>query len=128
MEYSEIVISAFAAFTKTIDLMKATGLSRPTINKYKKDSHLMELAAERRSQVVKEAVYKMQTELTKCIDTLAQIRDDKTNNPQIRAYACNCIMNHCKGWTVTLDITERVEALEKEVSIDDEYREYPEAQ
>ena len=111
--YSEVVITAFATYTKTSDLMKATGLSRTTIVKYRKDSHLIKLAEERRLQVVQESVYKMQSELTKCVDTLIHIRDDKEVNPQIRVYACNCIMNHCRDWTLSVDVLERVEALER---------------
>lgn len=111
--YSELVITAFATFTKISDLMSVTGLSRSTIIRYKKDDHLKELAEERRLQVVKEAVYKMQSELTKCVDTLVQIRDDTSVNPQIRVTACNCILNHCRDWTLSVDIMERVEALEK---------------
>lgn len=112
-KYSEIVITAFATYTKTADLIKATGLSRTTIVKYKKDSHLMELAEERRLQVVKESVYKMQSELTKCVDTLVQIRDDAEVNPQIRIYACNSIMNHCRDFTLSVDVLDRIEALER---------------
>lgn len=112
-EYSEVVITAFATYTRTVDLMKATGLSKSTIVKYKNDSHLRELAEERRLQVVKESVYKMQSELTKCVDTLVEIRDNTENNPQIRVYACNCIMNHCRDWTLSVDVMERIEALER---------------
>ena len=112
-KYSEIVITAFATYTKTVDLMKATGLSKTTIVRYKKDSYLMELAEERRLQVVKESVYKMQSELTKCVDTLIQIRDDTEVNPQIRIYACNSIMNHCRDFTLSVDVMERIEALER---------------
>ncbi len=117
--YSERVITAFATYTKTVDLVKATGLSKSTIVRYKKDSHLLELAEERRLQVVKESVYKMQSELTRCVDTLVQIRDSAEVNPQIRVYACNCIMNHCRDWTLSVDVMERVEALEK-IGEDDE--------
>lgn len=113
IEYSEVVITAFATFTRTVDLMKATGLSQTTICKYKKDTRLLTLASERRLQIVKESVYKMQSELTKCVDTLVKIRDNEEVNPQVRIYACNSIMNHCKEFTVSVDIIERIEALEK---------------
>ena len=112
-EYSEIVITAFATYTRNIDLMKATGLSKSTIVKYKKDRKLLELAAERRLQVVRESVYKMQSELTKCVETLVKIRDNEEVNSQIRIYACNCIMNQCKDWTMSIDVLERLQALEE---------------
>lgn len=112
-EYSEVIISAFAVYTRTVDLMKATGLSKATIVKYKKDTRLMELAEERRLQVVKESVYKMQSELTKCIDTLVALRDSPEVNPQVRVSACNSIMNHCRDFTLSVDVIERLEALER---------------
>lgn len=112
-KYSEIVITAFATYTRTIDLMKATGLSKDTICKYKKDNNLRELAEERRTQVIRESVNKMQSELTKCVETLCEIRDNTELNPQVRVYACNCIMNQCKDWTVSVDIINRIEALER---------------
>lgn len=113
MKYSEVVINAFATYTKTVDLIQATGLSKGTICKYKRDSELMKLAQERRNQVVKEAVYKMQSELTKSVDVLVSIRDNEDVNAQTRAYVCNLLLNHCRDWTLSVDILERVEALEK---------------
>lgn len=112
-KYSEIVISAFATYTRTNDLMKATGLSRKTIDRYRKDSELLEVASVRRMDVIRESVYKMQSELTKCVDTLTKIRDDEEVSPQTRLYACNCLLNQCKEYTVSVDILNRLEALEK---------------
>lgn len=111
MRYSELVITAFATYTKTVDLVSVTGLARSTIVKYKKDKELQRLADERRLQVVRESVYKMQAELTKCVDTLIKIRDNEENNPQIRVYACNCIMNHCRDWTLSVDVMKQIEEL-----------------
>lgn len=111
-KYSELVITAFATYTSTTDLSNITGLSRSTIVKYKKDNYLQELADERRMQIIKESVYKMQSQLTKCVDTLIEIRDNEELNPQTRIYATNCLMNHCKDWTITADIVDRVEKLE----------------
>ena len=113
MKYTELVITAFATYTKTVDLMNVTGLSKQTIVNYKKDKKLLKLAEERRLQIVRQATYKMQSELTKCVDTLVSIRDNEENNPQIRVYACNCIMNHCKDWTLSVDVLDRLQALEQ---------------
>ena len=113
MKYSEVVISAFATYTKTTDLVKATGLSKNTIVRYKKDTHLMEIANERRCQIVKGSVYKMQGMLSKCVDTFERIIDDPDVNPQTKVYAINSLMNHCREFTLTVDIIERLEALER---------------
>ena len=112
-EYSEIVINAFTLYTRTIDLMNVTGLSRSTIVKYKKDNGLLRLVNERRGEVIKEAGYNMQSELTKTVKTLVSIRDNEEVNAQTRAYVCNLLLTHCREWTQSVDIIERLEALEK---------------
>ena len=111
-EYSEKVITAFAIYQKTSDLVKVTGLSRSTIVRYKKDESLLKLATERRLQAVKQSVYKMQSELFKCVEVLSGIRDNTEARPEVRVLACNSIMNQCKDWTLSVDVLERLEALE----------------
>lgn len=112
-KYSELIINSFAMYTRTVDLMRETGLCKNTICQYKKDKRLLELANERRLQVVKESVYKMQSELTKSVEVLASLRDNEEVNAQTRAYCCNLLLNHCRDWTLSVDLLERVEALEK---------------
>lgn len=113
MTYSEKIITAFAMYRKTSDLVRETGLSRGTVLKYRKDKELIALANERRLDIISGAVFKMQSELTKCVDMLVMIRDDPEINPQIRVHACNALMNHCREWTLTADVIARVEALER---------------
>lgn len=111
--YSEIVINAFTLYTRTTDLITATGLCKSTIVKYKKDNELLKIVNERRGQVIKGAVYKMQSELVKTVDTLVSIRDNEEVNAQTRAYVCNLLLSHCRDWTQSVDILERLEALER---------------
>lgn len=114
--YSEKVINAFALYTRPVDLVKATGLHKSTIARYKHDDTLEELARERRADFVKDAVSKMQAELYASVDTLAQIRDSKEASEQTRAYACNCLLNQCKDWLTTQEIITRLRKLEEQVN------------
>lgn len=113
MRYSESVILAFARFTRSSDLVRETGLSKTTITRYRKDAELQRLAAERRMDIVRGAVYQLQSELTKSVETLAKVRDDPKVNAQVRVYAANCILNHYRDYSFALDISERVAALER---------------
>ncbi len=113
MKYGEKIITAFAIYHRTVDLMKATGLSKGTVVKYKKDSELMELAGQRRKEMLQTAVHKMEHELYNTVQTLCRIRDDKSVNPQVRVSASNTLLNHFHSLKVTLEFEDRIEALEK---------------
>lgn len=116
--YDEKIIMSFAVYHRTVDLMKATGLSKATIVRYKKDDELMTLANKQRDELLKSAVHRMECELLKTIATLCQIRDNPRVNAQTRVSACNTILNHFQTLRFSLEIQERVEALEKRQSED----------
>lgn len=113
MQYSEKVITAFALYSKTSDLIKETGLSRSSVVRYKKDKELLRLAEERRLQAVRQSLHKMQFELLKSVEVLTEIRDNEKTAPQVRVLACNSLLNQCKDWTLSVDVLERLEALER---------------
>lgn len=113
MQYSEKVITAFALYSKTSDLIKETGLSRSSVVRYKRDKELQRLASERRLQAVRQSLHKMQFELTKSVEVLTEIRDNEKTAPQVRVLACNSLLNQCKDWTLSVDVLERLEALER---------------
>lgn len=113
MTYSDELIMAFVTYTRTVDLMRVTGLSKQTIVKYKHSKALQTVVNEHRQEIISTCVRKLQTQLTKCVDTLASIRDDTNNNAQTRINACNSLMNHCRDWTLTCDVLDRLQALER---------------
>lgn len=112
-QYDEKIILYFAMFHRTVDLMKATGLSKNTICKYKKNKEFMELAKQRRDELLQSAVHRMECELFNTINVLCKIRDKESINPQTRVSACNTILNHFQSLKVTLEFSERLEALER---------------
>ena len=112
-KYDDNLIMCFAVYHRTMDLVKATGYSRATIDRYKKDSVLMRLAEERRKEIIETAVHKMEYELYSTINTLCKIRDNKGVNPQVRVSACNTILNHYHPLRESLEIDRRLDELEK---------------
>lgn len=113
MKYSDKIINAFTLYTRTVDLVNATGLSKQTIIKYKKDPGLQSIISDIRQQTLRDTVNRLHNELYKSIDTLAKIRDNEEVNAQTRVYCANCLINHCKEWTLAVDVIDRLENLEE---------------
>jgi len=111
-DYSETVIGAFLKYDKLSDIIEETGLSRNTVAKYRDDPHLQEILANRRVEIIKSSVNKMQASMNECVDVLQSIIRDKEVSPQTRVNAVQIMLNQCKAWTETTDILERLKALE----------------
>lgn len=112
-QYSENVISAFLEHDKIIDIMKATGLSRATVDRYRKDAELQRILTERKAMYIEAAVSQMQAGLTESVEVLRGIIKDKKVNPQARIYAISTLFTACRNWTETADILRRIEKLEE---------------
>lgn len=114
-QYSEKVINAFLEHDKITDIMIATGLSRGTIDKYRKDEDFQKVLFERKERFVAAAVAKMQASLSKGADVLQCIIENELVAPQTRVNAISVLFAQCKAWTTELDLLKRIEALEKDM-------------
>lgn len=112
--YSETVVEAFLKHDKIVDIMRATGLSRGTIDKYRKDEEFQKILSERKAIFVEAAVTKMQASLSEGADTLQRIINNEKVPPQVRVNAIQVLFSQCKSWTETADILKRLEVLERE--------------
>lgn len=112
--YTEELISAFLEYDKISDIMRATGLSRNTVSRYRDDSQFQEILNQRRVQIIRRSVQKMQQSLTDCVNVLNRIINNDDISPQIRVNAIQIMMSQCKSWTETADLAERVAALERQ--------------
>lgn len=110
--YSETVINAFLKYDKLSDVARETGLSWNTVAKYRNDPYLQEILADRRMEIIKSSVNKMQGSMNECVDVLQSIIRDKEVSPQTRINAVQIMFNQCKAWTEVTDILERLKALE----------------
>lgn len=110
--YSETVINAFLKYDKLSDVARETGLSWNTVAKYQKDPYLQEILADRRMEIIKSSVNKMQGSMNECVDVLQSIIRDQEVSPQTRINAVQIMFNQCKAWTEVTDILERLKALE----------------
>lgn len=110
--YNETVINAFLKYDKLSDVARETGLSWNTVAKYRNDPYLQEILADRRMEIIKSSVNKMQGSMNECVDVLQTIIRDQEVSPQTRINAVQIMFNQCKAWTEVTDILERLKALE----------------
>ena len=110
--YSEKLINAFLTHERVCDIMEETGLSRPTVSRYRRDEVFQKILTERKARYIEVAASKMQAGLSESVDILRGIINDSEVGPQTRVYAINTLFTACKNWTETADILRRIEALE----------------
>lgn len=109
----ERVISAFLTNFRMVDIMKETGLSKNTVYKIRNDPAFQKVIRERKDAILKTAVNKMQSYLTKDVEILQQIIEDPETSAQTKVNAIQTLMNQLRDWTTTTDIIKRLEALQR---------------
>lgn len=108
----ERVIGAFLNNFRMVDVMKETGLSKNTVYKIRNDPNFQKVIRERKDAILKTAVNKMQSYLTKDVEILQGIIEDPETSPQVKINAIQTIMSQLRDWTTTTDIMKRLEALQ----------------
>ena len=111
-EQDERVISAFLTNYRAVDIMKETGLSKSTVYKLRNNQTFQKVIKERKQAILKTAVNKMQSYLTKDVEILQEIIEDPETSPQVKINGIRVLMEQLREWTMTTDIIKRLEALE----------------
>lgn len=111
-EQDERVISAFLTNYRAVDIMKETGLSKSTVYKLRNNQVFQKVIKERKQAILKTAVNKMQSYLTKDVEILQEIIEDPETSPQVKINGIKVLMEQLRDWTMTTDIIKRLEALE----------------
>lgn len=109
----ERVIGAFLNNFRMVDVMKETGLSKNTVYKIRNDPEFQKVIRERKEAILKTAVNKMQSYLTKDVEILQGIIEDPETSAQTKVNAIQTLMNQLRDWTTTTDIMKKLEALQK---------------
>ena len=110
--HDERVIGAFLNNFRMVDVMKETGLSKNTVYKIRNDPEFQKTIRERKEAILKTAVNKMQSYLTKDVEILQQIIEDPETSAQTKVNAIQTLMNQLRDWTTTTDIMKKLEALQ----------------
>ena len=111
-DLDERVISAFLTNYRAVDIMRETGLSKNMVYKLRNNPDFQKVIRERKDAILKSAVNKMQSYLTKDVEILQEIIENPETSPQVKINGVRVLMEQLRDWTTTTDILNRLEALE----------------
>lgn len=111
-KYEETIILAFLQHWKPKDIQEAASISKSTYYKLKNDSDFQRILTERRSELIKEAVWTMEGYLTEDVQILQEIIRDEKTSPQIKINGINLLMTQLNNWKQTTEILDRLQKLE----------------
>lgn len=111
-QYPEELITAFLTSCKPAEVMKLTGISKTKFYRLKRDKIFQKILTERRTELVKTAVLKMESYLNEDVEILQKIIRKEDISDQVRINGINLLMSQLATWKQTTDILERLQALE----------------
>lgn len=114
----EHILSALLSCGSIAEAEKLSGVSRTTIYNRLADETFKAEYDRRRSVVLNEACNALQATLTRAVDTVREIIEDKRNAPQVRLNACGLILQNCLKYVEQIDILSRIEELEEKTKLD----------
>ena len=110
--YDESLITAFLTSFKPAEIMKVTGISKTKYYRLKADPEFQKILTERRNELIKTAVLKMESYLNEDVDKLQEIIRDPNTRDQVKINGIQLLMNQLGQWKQTTEILERLQALE----------------
>ena len=111
-EYPESLITAFLTSFKANEIMKVTGISKTKYYRLKRDPDFQRILTQRRSEIIKSAVLKMESYLTEDVEILQSIIRKEDTSDQVKINGINLLMSQLNQWKTTSEILDRLQALE----------------
>lgn len=111
-QYEEHIVVAFLSNWKPKEIQAAAHISKAKYYKLRNDPDFQRILTERRGEIIKEAVLKMESYLNENVDTLQQIIRNPEAKDQVKINAINLMMTQLNNWKQTTEILSRLEALE----------------
>ena len=111
-EYPEKWIMAFLTGTRVKDICKQAGISRTKYYSLRADKAFEAVLRERKDMAVKSAVEALRAHFLRDVQILQEIAENKENSAQVRVNAVSVALSQLANWTSTIDLLERLEALE----------------
>lgn len=109
----ERVISAFLKYYRDVDIIRETNLSRSTVYRLQRDKDFQKTINERKQRILKDAVNKMTSYLTKDVEILQQIIEDPETSAQTKINGIQLLMSQLREWTTTVNIIKELEELKE---------------
>lgn len=113
-EYEEHIIVAFLTSWKPKEIQKAAKISKSTYYKLKNDPDFQKILTERRSEIIREAVMKMESYLSEDVDILQEIIRDPETSPQVKINGINLLFNSLNSWKAATEVFDRLQQLEED--------------
>ena len=111
-EYPESLITAFLTSFKANEIMKVTGISKTKYYRLKNDPDFQKILTDRRSELIREAVLKMESYLSEDVEILQGIIRDQNTKNQVKVNAIQLLMSQLGQWKQITELIARIEALE----------------
>ena len=111
-EYPESLITAFLTSFKATEIMKVTGISKTKYYRLKNDPDFQKILTDRRSELIREAVLKMESYLSEDVEILQGIIRDQNTKDQVKVNAIQLLMSQLGQWKQITELIARIEALE----------------
>lgn len=112
-EENERVLQGFLFHYRLADVMQATGLSRNTVYRLRRDPGFQAALRARRDEASRAAVNRMADFFAKDVELLQRIAEDPSTPAQTRVYAVATLFSQLRDWRAVTDIQERLSALEE---------------
>lgn len=97
--------------------MEKTGISKSRYYRLKADPDFQRLVAERRSELVRDAVMKMESYLSEDVEILQQIIKNPEISPQTRLNGIQLLMNQLGQWKMMSEMMVRLQSVEDAVGL-----------
>jgi len=110
-EYPEKIITAFLTETRPIDIQRAAGIGNTRYYNLKRDPEFQRILTDRRSEIIRETVRRMERNFGKNADALQAIIDDPEVAPQVRINALRLYCEQFGQWKLTTDIIEDIQRI-----------------
>ncbi len=111
-QYEESLITAFLTSYKPAEIMKLTGISKTKYYRLKNDPDFQKILTDRRSELIREAVLKMESYLSEDVEILQGIIRDQNTKDQVKVNAIQLLMSQLGQWKQITELIARIEALE----------------
>ena len=114
-KYDERLINAFCQATKRDEIMRLARIGKIKYYNLRADPDFMKAVNQRRADIVKEAVLRMEGYITEDVERLQEIIRSPATKDQIKINAINLLMTQLANWRTATDIEARLLALEEQV-------------
>ena len=110
--YPEEYITAFMTSCKRAEIMKMAGIGKNKYYALKSDPNFMRIVTERRDELIREAVLKMESYLSENVEALQKIIRDPETKDQVRVNALTLFSNQLGQWRNSTEILDRLQKVE----------------